>query len=178
MRFLTMYVCAVRSAADAPPPEAVLTQNERMQRYGDDPRVPARVRAALAQRAALPFPLDLRLVDPVDKVDPAARPARQLAWMRAPEPLGDDPALHRCVVAYGSDFALLETALLPHAKAILNRQLRAASLDHAMWFHRPFRADEWLLYEIESPAASGAMRFARHSARRAVRVSLCARGCN
>ncbi len=163
-------------SADAPPPESVATQAARFGSYSEDPRVPPRLRRYLAQRAQLPFPLDLRLVDPVDKaraeskpeskpecsesslhsqVAPTARPARQLAWMRAPFPLGDDPALHRCVVAYGSDFSLLETALLPHATAILNRQLRAASLDHAMWFHRPFRADEWLLYEIESPAASG-----------------------
>jgi acyl-CoA thioesterase-2 len=156
----------------------VLSQAERFARYGADERVPERMRRALAQRAALPFPLDFRIVDPVDKVAPQARPARQLAWMRAPEPLGDDPALHRCVVAYGSDFALLETALLPHAAAVPSSKLTAASigasaalrqlwllwqrsrtdesLDHAMWFHRPFRADEWLLYEIESPAASGA----------------------
>jgi acyl-CoA thioesterase II len=86
------------------------------------------MRRALAQRAALPFPLDFRIVDPVDKVAPQARPARQLAWMRAPEPLGDDPALHRCVVAYGSDFALLETALLPHAAAVPSSKLTAASI--------------------------------------------------
>ena len=115
-------------AADAPPPEAVLSQAERFALYGADERVPERMRRALAQRAALPFPLDLRLVDPVDKVAPQARPARQLAWMRAPEPLGDDPALHRCVVAYGSDFALLETALLPHAAAVPSSKLTAASI--------------------------------------------------
>ena len=132
------------------------SQAERFAFYGADARVPAKMRRALAQRAALPFPLDLRLIDPVDKVSPQPRPARQLAWMRAPEPLGDDPALHRCVVAYGSDFALLETALLPHATAVLDSNLVAASIDHSMWFHRPFRADDWLLYEIESPAASGA----------------------
>jgi acyl-CoA thioesterase-2 len=115
-------------AADAPPPEAVLSQAERFARYGADERVPERMRRALAQRAALPFPLDFRIVDPVDKVAPQARPARQLAWMRAPEPLGDDPALHRCVVAYGSDFALLETALLPHAAAVPSSKLTAASI--------------------------------------------------
>ena len=131
------------------------SQAERFASYGNDTRVPERMRRALAQRAALPFPLDLRLVDPVDKVAPQARPARQLAWLRAPQRLSDDAALHRCVVAYGSDFALLETALLPHARAVTHRALRAASLDHAMWFHAPFRADEWLLYELESPAASG-----------------------
>ena len=107
------------------------SQAERFARYGADERVPERMRRALAQRAALPFPLDLRLVDPVDKVAPRARPARQLAWMRAPEPLGDDPALHRCVVAYGSDFALLETALLPHATAVPDAKLVAASIGAA-----------------------------------------------
>jgi len=119
---------ACAPAADAPPPEAVPSQAERFASYGADQRVPERMRRALAQRAALPFPLDLRLVDPVDKVSPQPRPARQLAWMRAPEPLGDDPALHRCVVAYGSDFALLETALLPHATAVPDSRLVAASI--------------------------------------------------
>ena len=178
--------------ADAPPPERVPSQAARFAEYGADARVPERFRRALAQRAALPFPLDLRLVDPVDsvraarrggkrrrcarndsregvrfcgaQVSPQPRPARQLAWMRAPERLGDDLNLHRCIAAYGSDFALLETALLPHATALPNKALRAASLDHAMWFHRPFRADEWLLYEMESPAASGACGDARERA--------------
>ncbi len=142
--------------ADAPPPDSLPTQAERWSRYGGDPRVPPRLRRALAQRAAVPFPLDLRLVNPVDKVAPEPRAARQLAWMRAPERLPDDPALHRCVAAYGSDFALLETALLPHAAALPGPHVsHMASLDHSMWFHRPFRADEWLLFEMESPAACG-----------------------
>lgn len=68
---------------------------------------------------------------------------------------GDDPTLHLCVAAYSSDFALLETALLPHRKTIPSPEIQAASLDHSMWFHHEFRADEWLLYEMESPAAAG-----------------------
>jgi len=147
---------AARVPADAPPPESLESSAQRWARYGGDPRVPARLRRALAQRAAVPFPLDLRLVDPVDKLQPEARPARQLAYMRAPERLPDDPALHRCVAAYGSDFALLETALLPHAASLPGPHIsQMASLDHAMWFHRPFRADEWLLFEMESPSACG-----------------------
>ena len=67
----------------------------------------------------------------------------------------DDPTLHYCVAAYSSDFALLETSLLPHRQTIPSPQIQAASLDHSMWFHAPFRADEWLLYVMTSPAASG-----------------------
>lgn len=84
----------------------------------------------------------------------AAAEPRQLAWIKAP-PLGDDPNLHLCVAAYSSDFALLETTLLPHRKTIPSPEIQAASLDHSMWFHHAFRADEWLLYEMESPAAAG-----------------------
>ena len=119
----------------------------------------------LWQRAQIPFPLDVRAVDPVDKVKPEAREARQLSWMRAPMRLGDDPSLHRCIVAYGSDFSLLETALLPHGAAVPSRKVMAASLDHAMWFHRPFRADEWILYEMERCAGGVAALAAALSVR-------------
>lgn len=85
-----------------PSPESLSTQEEVYRRYVEDARVPEHFRKGLAKRLELPFPLDYRVVDPVDKVSPEARPARQLAWMRAPGPLGDDPALHRCILAYGA----------------------------------------------------------------------------
>ena len=82
------------------------------------------------------------------KVDPA----RQQMWMRSVGSLGNDPKLHQCVVAYESDFRLLSTGLLPHGLPFSHPRIRImASLDHSMWFHEPFRADEWLLYELESP---------------------------
>ena len=88
----------------------------------------------------------------------AQREPRQLVWIRADGTLPDSPLLHQCVVAYASDLMLLDTATLPHAIAWNDPSYVMASLDHAMWFHRPFRADEWLLYAQESPAAHGRAR--------------------
>ena len=77
-------------------------------------------------------------------------------WFRANGTLPDDPLLHACIVAYASDLTLLDTAVMPHAISCDDDRFMIASLDHAMWFHRPFRADEWLLYHQKSPSASGA----------------------
>ena len=82
-------------------------------------------------------------------------------WIRTTGPLPDDPAIHRCVLAYASDMMLLDTALVRHGRSLFERSFMAASLDHAMWFHRPFRADEWLLYDCWSPSLHGARGFAR-----------------
>jgi acyl-CoA thioesterase-2 len=89
----------------------------------------------------------------------AAVSGRQF-WIRAAGKLADDPALHACVLAYASDLTLLGASLLPHGIIIGDRRIQPASLDHALWFHRPFRADEWLLYDQASPSASGARGFA------------------
>ena len=100
-------------------------------------------------------PIDIRYVDgpPWDRpVDPTGR---QLVWIRADGTLPDDPVLHTCVVAYASDYTLLGSALVPHGRSYFHNDIMMASLDHAMWFHRPFRADEWILYSQASPAASG-----------------------
>ena len=79
----------------------------------------------------------------------------QHVWFRAAGKLPDDPILHTCVVTYASDLTLLDTSLLPHGKGYGDGTLQMASLDHAMWFHRPFRADDWLLYDQDTPSASG-----------------------
>jgi acyl-CoA thioesterase II len=81
-------------------------------------------------------------------------------WIRASGKLADDAALHACVLAYASDLTLLGASLLPHGIIIGDRRIQPASIDHALWFHRPFRADEWLLYDQASPSASGARGFA------------------
>jgi acyl-CoA thioesterase-2 len=78
-------------------------------------------------------------------------------------PLGDDPALHRCVLGYASDLTLLDTTLLAHGRWVFDGSLQVTSLDHAMWFHRPFRMDDWLLYVEDSPSAHGARGFNRGS---------------
>lgn len=88
-------------------------------------------------------------------------PPRFHVWIRTTGPLPDDPAIHRCVLAYASDMTLLDSSLIPHGRTVFQRSIQAASLDHALWLHRPFRADEWLLYAQESPSASGARGFSR-----------------
>ena len=84
-------------------------------------------------------------------------------WIRATGRLPDEPAIHQCVLAYASDMTLLDTALVPMGKTVFNEDVMAASLDHALWFHRPFRADEWLLYAQDSPNLGGARGLARGS---------------
>jgi acyl-CoA thioesterase-2 len=100
-------------------------------------------------------PIESRPVDDPHWIQPAPRPPAQDVWIRANGSLPDDPLVHACVVAYASDLTLLDTATLPHAIGY-DGNFMMASLDHAMWFHRPFRADQWLLYHQLSPSASGA----------------------
>jgi acyl-CoA thioesterase-2 len=82
-------------------------------------------------------------------------------WIRTTGPLPDAAAIHQCVLAYASDLMLLDAALIPHGRSVFEKTIMAASLDHALWFHRPFRADDWLLYAQDSPNASGARGFSR-----------------
>src|SRR6266478_4196569 len=91
--------------------------------------------------------------------DPSIPIVYQVDRIRADGTLPDSPLLHQCVVAYASDMTLMDTATLPHAVSWVDGRFQMASLDHAMWFHRPFRADEWLLYVQESPTASGGRGF-------------------
>jgi acyl-CoA thioesterase II len=106
-------------------------------------------------------PIDTRFVDLSRFLDRKARPPVQYIWFRAAGSLPDDPALHRAVLAYMSDLTLLDTALVAHGRTIFDADLQVASLDHALWFHRPFRADEWLLYAQDSPNSSGARGLTR-----------------
>jgi acyl-CoA thioesterase-2 len=105
--------------------------------------------------------IELRPVEPLDILNPQKTEPIQRCWMRCGEKLPDDPRLHQCVLAYLSDWSLLDTATRPHGISFLQDNIQVASLDHAMWFHRPFRADEWLLYDQDSPSASGARGFNR-----------------
>ena len=82
-------------------------------------------------------------------------------WIRTTGRLPDDPAVHQCVLAYASDMTLLDTSLVPHGRTVFDPTIQGASIDHAMWFHRPFRADEWLLYAQDTPNAGGARSFSR-----------------
>jgi len=107
-----------------------------------------------------PRPIDIRYIDWEPQDRKVSLPPHQRVWVRADGTLPDDPVLHQCVVAYLSDMTLLDTTLLPHARWH-SEDVFMASLDHAMWFHRPFRADEWLLYDQDTPTASGGRGIAR-----------------
>jgi acyl-CoA thioesterase-2 len=119
---------------------------------------------AMRERVMRERPFETRAVlgrGPFDvSGDRPARPAMDHIWLKARGSLSGDPNLHRVLLAFVSDMSLLDTALLPHGKSIFSR-VQVASLDHAMWFHRPFRADEWLLYVQDAPSASGARGFNR-----------------
>lgn len=106
-------------------------------------------------------PIELRIVDPTRYADRSPRPPHQAIWLKAVGQLPDAPAVHQAVLAYASDFTLLDTALIAHGKLLFDTDIQLASLDHAMWFHRAFRADEWLLYVQDSPSAAGARGYCR-----------------
>jgi acyl-CoA thioesterase-2 len=108
-------------------------------------------------------PFEFRHVWPRDEINPPKRPPLQHVWFRLGGQVDDDPVLHRSLLAYASDFHLIGTATLPHGISYLHPNVQMASLDHAIWFHRPFRADEWLLYSCDSPSAQGARGLARGS---------------
>jgi acyl-CoA thioesterase-2 len=105
-------------------------------------------------------PFEFRPVIPRGLADRPARAPLDHIWFRVPPPLEADPVVQQAFLAYASDMSLLDTALLPHGKGIFSN-LQVASLDHAMWFHRAFRADDWMLYSQDSPNAFGARGFAR-----------------
>lgn len=105
--------------------------------------------------------IDFRPVDISRYIDRKRRKPAQHIWFKAADALPENPEVHVGLLAYASDFALLETALVAHGKLLSDPDVRLASLDHALWFHRPFRADEWLLYSLDSPSSSGARGFCR-----------------
>jgi acyl-CoA thioesterase-2 len=106
-------------------------------------------------------PIEMRPVEFKRYFSRDHRTPRFNVWMRSTAPLPDDPAVHQCVLAYASDMMLLDSALIPHGRTVFEKTIQGASLDHALWFHRPFRADEWLLYAQDTPNAEGALGFAR-----------------
>jgi acyl-CoA thioesterase-2 len=134
-----------------PPPDSLPTYKQRLAPWKDQ----------LGDWYDRPRPIDVRYVtDPPFDRKSALADAHQQVWIRADGRLPDDPLLHACVVAYASDLTLLDTTTLPHSRSGWDEGYMMASLDHAMWFHRPFRADEWLLYDMESPTSHAARGFA------------------
>ncbi len=142
---------------DVPPPETLPSEKDLLARLM--PHLPQSMRGYWERER----PIELRLVDPSRYLDREPRLPVQQVWMRATGQLPDNPALHQCVLAYASDFTLLDTALIAHGKLMFDPDIQLASLDHAMWFHRPVRADDWLLYVQDSPSAYGARGLCRGS---------------
>lgn len=143
---------------DAPPPEALVDERTRIL-AAQDTLPQFAIDWANAER-----PIELRMVEPDERLlQPKKRPARRMLWIRAAGPLPEDPALHQLLLTYASDFSFVTTVLLPHGIPWLTPTLRIASVDHLIWFHRPVRFDDWLLYVMDSPVARGARGFARGS---------------
>jgi acyl-CoA thioesterase-2 len=127
------------------------------------PEVLAKLPDKLRRWLEIERPFEFRPVQQYNPLAPVAcEPVRHI-WMRAVGKLPDDEQLHRCLLAYISDYWLLDTATMPHGSSFLRGNLIMASIDHAIWFHRPARVDDWLLYSLDSPSTSGARGFARGS---------------
>ena len=143
---------------EVPPPESLPSFVDLREKWlAEAGEVDPRVRESL-QRTA---PIDFRPVEARNPLKPKPGPAAQSLWFRANGPVPDDPMLHRSLLAYASDFNLIGTALRPHGKTWYSSTMVVASIDHALWFHRPARVDEWLLYTMDSPSAQGARGLAR-----------------
>jgi acyl-CoA thioesterase-2 len=142
---------------NVPPPDTLPSEAELKERLID--RLPPQVRTYWERER----PIELRPVDITRYLSQDKRAATQQVWIRANGTLGDDLALNQCVLAYASDFTLLDTALIAHGRFIFDPSLMLASLDHAIWFHRHFRADEWLLYAQDSPGSGSGRAFCRGS---------------
>ena len=140
-----------------PPPESLADSSGPPAQLLE--RLPERVRRFFEQ----PRPFEFRMVQSIDYLHPQRAPPERQIWFRAVDALAEDEMLHRRLLAYVSDFFLLDTATLPHGTSFLKPTLVMASIDHALWFHRALRVDDWLLYAMESPSASGARGFARAS---------------
>ena len=144
---------------DVAPPDDLRSdmemRREMVERAGD--------RMSEAQRALIlrPRPIEMRTIDRLHWMNNEPREPRAHTWFRTLAPLPDDPALHRAVIAYASDYTLLGTAALPHGLSWMRGELVGASLDHAIWFHRPARADDWLLYATDSPWSGSGRGFNR-----------------
>jgi acyl-CoA thioesterase II len=140
----------------APAPEDLPSEDQFLERHGAN--MPEPVRRYFERER----PIEMRPVDAGRYVSRGlqADPVQKI-WVRTSARLPDDPAIHRAALAYLSDMTLLDTSLIAHGRSVFHPEIQAASLDHALWLHRPFRADEWMLYVQDSPNASGSLGFSR-----------------
>lgn len=142
-------------APSVPGPDGLLSQTELARRVADQIPEPLR------DRFTAESPIEIRPIDPMNYMDPEVREPQSAAWFRASGSVPDTRAVHRYLLGYASDFNFLATSMYPHGVSWLTPSMQVASLDHSMWFHRPFRMDEWLLHDIESPSAAGARGLVR-----------------
>jgi acyl-CoA thioesterase II len=133
-----------------PGPDGIASEMEMARKLAD--QIPPGIREKILCDKAI----EMRPVNPINPFQPEKKPPQKYVWFRTVKPLPDDAATHRYMLAYATDFNLVSTSLYPHGHSIWEPEMQVASLDHAMWFHRPFRMDQWLLYVIESPSASQA----------------------
>lgn len=140
---------------DVKGPDGILSQLELARMFRD--HFPERVRDIYTADQ----PIEMRVLDPVNIFAPKAQDPVKYIWIKSDDEMNDDLNVHARVLAYASDFNLITTSLHPHAVTVAQKDMQVASLDHSIWFHRPFRMDEWLLYAIDSPNAGGARGFCR-----------------
>jgi len=140
---------------DVPMPEALPSEAEMKERVW--PLMPEPVRRYYERER----PIELRPVEIRRYLGEKSEDGRFHVWIRATGSLPDSPAIHQCVLAYASDMTLLDAALIPYGRSVFDKDIMAASLDHALWFHRSFRADEWLLYAQDSPNLADSRGFSR-----------------
>ncbi len=142
---------------DVPPPEKLASANDLISRFIDQ------LPESMANYWRRERPIEMKPVDVGRYLSRQPAEPVQHIWIRSNGALPDDPRLHQCVLAYASDFTLLDTALIAHGRLLFDRDIQLASLDHAMWIHRPFRADDWLLYAQDSPSTHSARGLCRGS---------------
>lgn len=142
---------------DVPGPEDLRSDMELRREYVAQAGITGAARDLMLR----PRPIEMRTTDKLHWMNSEPKPPRAHSWFKAAAPLPDDPALHRAVIVYASDFTLLGTSALPHGLSWMRGEMIGASLDHAIWFHRPARADEWLLYATDSPWSGGGRGFNR-----------------
>lgn len=147
----------------APDPEGLASEQELATQFLEamPDSVLDLIPRALRERATCERPIEIRPVAPANPVSPKPREPHRQVWFKASGPLPDTPAVHRYLLAYASDFHFLATSLQPHGVSWLTPGMQVASIDHAMWFHRDFRLDDWLLYDVDSPSSSGARGLVR-----------------
>lgn len=143
------------SMPTVPDPETLKPELELIRAKAD--QLPSSLRGVLTQER----PIDFRPITPADPFEDPEDDALRQIWFRAVAPLPDEPIIHQAVLSYASDYGFLPVSLRPHQVSIRDPRLQLASIDHTVWLHRRFRADEWLLYVSDSPSSHGARGFVR-----------------